>query len=565
MNYNVRVILTFVISMLIITVWQEYYIKPISHENPVQQKSVEKIDLQARVTPKKLESPQASIAVTAQHRLAFDNENISGSINLIGARLDDLVLKKHYETLEGKNQVRLLAPADSDQGYFVEFGWLNEGNKNVTLPNSNSIWRTDSVKAEAGSNITLYWLSPEGVRFEINYKFDDQFMFAIEQRVTNQSNKTIKLRTYSLLNRFDPGDFADPDERKNMMVHEGFIGTFDQTLKEISYSDIRDEKGGLELAQQSKWLGFSDKYWFTALIPHTKVKSTVNLSHYILHEKDRYQADIMSDGFALNQGDLNQQSYMLFVGPKELDAIDRYQDMYDITLFDRSIDFGILYFLTKPTLILLHNFYTFVGNFGLAILLLTLVIKTALFPLAYKGYKGMNKLKELQPEVQAIQKRYKEEPMRIQQEIMKLYKKNKTNPMSGCLPLLAQMPVFIALYKVLSVSIEMRHAPFYGWIKDLSYRDPTSVFNLFGLIPWNPPAFMVIGVLPIFMAITMYVQQRMNPEPADPTQARVMRLMPVIFLVLFASFPSGLVLYWSFSNILSIVQQYYIKRLGGKK
>ena len=344
----------------------------------------------------------------------------------------------------------------------------------------------------------------------------------------------------------------------NAILHEGAISVVNGKLEEVTFDDIISDKK-VVYENNSSWIGFSDKYWLTALIPSFQNKA--RFSEFDSVSGNRFQVDQMSAPINIKKSEFAEATTLFFAGAKELEVLDNYQDDFGIALFDRSVDFGILYFVTKPIFILLNYFHKFSGNFGIAILLLTVVIKIGLFPLAYKGFKGMNKLKDLQPMMAELKEKYSGDAIAFQQATLALYKREKVNPMAGCLPIILQMPIFFALYKVLYVTIEMRHAPFLGWIKDLSVPDPTSIFNLFGLLPWSVPSFLMIGVLPILMALTMFVQQRLNPEPTDPMQAKIMKMLPLIFLFMFSSFPSGLILYWAWSNTLSILQQLFIKQI----
>jgi YidC/Oxa1 family membrane protein insertase len=385
-------------------------------------------------------------------------------------------------------------------------------------------------------------------------------MFSIKQYVENKSSHKLELGNYATISRVKSESIDD-----NMLIHEGAIGVFDDTLKELSYDDLADK--GKVVMPNVGWLGFSDKYWLTTLMPSASSEVISKFSVTSKNGINRYQASINSkDSQVISPGENGQWSIIyLFSGAKELELLDLYEKDLDIKLFDRAVDFGVLYFITKPIFELLHQLYDWVGNFGFAILLLTVLIKMLLFPLAHKGFKGMNRLKALQPKMMELKEKLSDKPQEFQKAMIDLYRKEKVNPMGGCLPIVLQIPIFFALYKVLYVTIEMRHAPFIWWIGDLSAPEGISIFNLFGLLSFGVPQFLMIGVFPILMALTMVIQQRLNPQPTDPIQAQVMRLLPLIFLFMFASFPSGLVIYWTWSNILSIAQQLLIKYLEKPK
>lgn len=382
-------------------------------------------------------------------------------------------------------------------------------------------------------------------------------MFTVSQRVENTGTEPVSLYPYGLIRRWDT-----PPTAGFFILHEGPIGVLGGTLEEIDYDDLQED-GDIELPSDGGWLGITDKYWLTALVPDQESTLTANFRHSLSDGQDRYQVDYLRNQIRLSPGNTIEVVDRLFVGAKEVSLLDQYREDYGIPLFDRAVDFGWFYFLTKPLFYVLHWFYERVGNYGVAILLLTLLVKILFYPLANKSYRSMSQMKKLQPEMMKMREQYGDDKARMNQELMALYKKEKVNPMSGCLPIVVQIPVFFALYKVLFVSIEMRHAPFFGWIQDLSAPDPTTVFNLFGLIPWDPPAFLMIGVWPLLMGATMLLQQRLNPQPADPMQAKIMMMLPLMFIFLFATFPAGLVIYWTWNNVLSIAQQWVImKRMG---
>ena len=376
----------------------------------------------------------------------------------------------------------------------------------------------------------------------------------------NQSDQAVTLYPYGLVRRW-----GTPEISGFFILHEGPIGVLDEQLTEIDYSDLAEEGGEIKQDSGNGWIGISDKYWLAALIPDQAAGFTAKFQHYLNNGEDRYQTDYLRPAMTVPAGSSIEVTDRLFAGAKEVDLLDGYAADLNIPLFDRAVDFGWFYWLTKPFFYVLHFFYELVGNYGIAILMLTLLVKIVFFPLANKSYRSMSAMKKLQPEMTRIREQAGDDKMRMQKEMMELYKKEKVNPMSGCLPIIVQIPVFFALYKVLFVSIEMRHAPFFGWIQDLSAPDPTSFFNLFGLIPFDPPSFLMIGIWPLLMGITMFLQTKLNPQPADPMQAKVMLFLPLMFIFLFATFAAGLVIYWTWNNVLSIAQQWVIMRRMGVK
>jgi len=559
LSENTRLLIASTLCLAILYFWQTMYVEPmIDEQKTSQQELIDNTISSSQVPHEKSQIVTRDVALKQASRINFENDKVKASINLMGARLDDLILKNYkVSTEEGAPSVHLLSPSQTNDVYFAEFGWLSAGSK-IQTPNSSTIWNATS---EGESKYSLHWQNPQGVMFKIHLSLNKDYMFDVSQEVVNNSGTQVNLTPYSLISRV-----KKDDDNENTLIHEGAIGVFGETLHEVSFSDLTSDAKQSFSGQQTDWIGFSDKYWLTALIPSDKagIKSDFRMTKY--HNQDRYQISLAGTETIIDAGSTTKFDSKFFAGAKEIDLLDAYETNNNIKLFDRAVDFGMLYFITKPIFILLHYFYDMIGNFGVAILLLTVFIKLLLFPLAHKGFKGMNRLKDLQPKMTAIKEKYKDKPQEFQKALMDLYRKEKVNPMAGCLPILLQIPIFFALYKVLSVTIEMRHAPFFGWIVDLSVPDPMTFVNLFGLIPWDPPLFLSIGIFPVLMALTMYIQQRLNPEPADPVQAKVMRLMPVVFLFMFASFPSGLVIYWTWSNVLSILQQSLIKKIEpGKK
>ncbi len=564
MSQNIRLVIASTLAALVIFVWQTLYVDPMIKEAKEEQQRIELIRPKIskfKAMAFQVENREELIEASSGSRIKFANNSIEGSINLIGARIDDLVLTKYHTTQEkGSKNVILMSPSKTKEAYFIEFGWLAQQNANIQVPDAHTKWHADKNSLKANETLTLKHINSQGIEFIVQIHLDANYLFKITQKVINHLSHKITLSNYGLINRTNKTASED-----TMIIHEGAIGVFEGKLNEITYPDI----SSAEKIEFNKfdWIGFSDKYWLSAMIPVNNSELSSKLSVSSVYNTKRFQASFNSDhGTEIETGQAAQwPEVMVFAGAKELDILDKYESIYNIKLFDRAVDFGILYFITKPIFELLHYFYDLVGNFGIAILILTVFIKLLLFPLAHKGFKGMNRLKELQPKMAALKEKYGNDASSFQRALLDMYKKEKVNPMGGCLPILLQIPIFFALYKVLYVTIEMRQAPFFGWIKDLSAPDPYSITNLFGLIPWDPPHFLMIGIFPILMALTMFIQQRLNPEPSDPVQAKVMKCLPLIFLFMFSSFPSGLVIYWTWSNILSILQQILIKKLESPK
>lgn len=501
-------------------------------------------------------SATREMALEATPRVPIDNGRLHGSIALAGGRIDDLTLVDYRQSVEpGAPEIELLNPAGAADTYFAEFGWVAAGD--VPVPNADTIWETTGERLTASAPVSFRWDNGQGLAFTKTVRLDNNYMFTIERSVENNSGEAVTLYPYSLISRW-----GTPDTMGFYILHEGPIGVMDGKLSEIDYSDLQ---GGNQEQFQSTggWAGFTDKYWLTALVPDQTATVETNFRNVQRGSQDRYQVDYLGQGRVVPAGASIAVTDHFFAGAKEVDKLDGYSEEYGIPLFDRAVDFGWFYFLTKPFFHVLTFFNSVLGNYGLAILSLTLMVKLLFFPLANKSYRSMSQMKRLQPEMVKLRERYENDKPKMQQELMALYKREKVNPMAGCLPILVQIPVFFALYKVLFVSIEMRHAPFFGWIRDLSAPDPTTVFNLFGLLPFSAPSFLMIGVWPILMAMTMWLQFKLNPQPADPIQAKVMAFLPLIFLFLFATFPAGLVIYWTWNNILSIGQQWLIMRRMG--
>jgi YidC/Oxa1 family membrane protein insertase len=488
-------------------------------------------------------------ALTENNRIQFENNDVVGSISLKGAIIDDLTFKKYNVELNGKEKVVLLNPRKVENGYFVESGFVTT-NKNIDIPNSSTLWEISGNKKLTKNNpIKLTWKNPQGITFEKQIILDDQFLFTVKEKVINSTDKTYSFYSYGQIIRN-----KKPEISGFYILHEGFQSVLNNELIEEDYEDIQEKKFSRNAS--TGWLGIGDKYWITSIIPpkNRDFKTTFDY-------KKKFRANYIStEGIEVGPNQTIEEEIQIIIAAKRVETIDSYAASLNINKFDLVIDFGILYWLTKPLWHAIDYFFKLLGNYGLAIIAVTICIRLVFFPLANFSFKSMGKMKLLQPEMTRLKLLHKEDKMKLQQEMMALYKREGVNPMSGCLPILVQIPVFFALYKVLFVTIEMRHMPFYGWIKDLSDKDPTSVFNLFGLIPWDPPSFLIIGAWPIAMGISMFIQQKLNPAPPDPVQAKIFMFFPVFLTVILAPFPAGLVIYWTFNNIFTLIQQYYIQR-----
>jgi len=496
-------------------------------------------------------APVAPEAAVAQGpRIPIRTPVLSGSISLAGARIDDLVLTRFNQTVErGSQQVRLFAPSGAVGSHFAAFGFF-EG---PGAPPADALWRASGTELAPGKPVTLSWTNAQAQTFEIVIAVNRNYLFDVTHRITNRGAQVAVARPFGLVAR--TGQSADPD---NFVAHVGPVAVFANSLEQPNFSDVRDEgAAGLRFAATGGWLGFSDKYWLSALIADPAAAVEASFRH---GAGDRFQADMARPALVAAPGATVEARSRLFAGAKEVAVLRGIKRDLGIQRFDDAIDWGWFWFIAKPMFDLLHFLFTLVGNFGVAIMLLTLVVRLLLFPIANKQYASMNRMKELAPKLKEIQERHKGDPQALQQAMMKMYQTEKVNPLAGCLPILLQIPIFFALYKVLLLSIEMRHQPFALWIRDLSAPDPLTPLNLFGLLPFTPPAFIAIGVLPILLGVTMWLQQKMNPAPLDPIQAKVFSIMPWLFMVLMAPFAAGLQLYWATNNVLSIAQQWWLTK-----
>ncbi len=547
-----NVIAAIALSTAVIVLYSLFFMpeKPVSNKNLIKKNQIE----QTSDTPS-LDQKETSIQVSREdaikqsQRIKFENQSIIGSINLKGAAIDDLTFKNYNTDLESNKKVTLLGPRNIENGYLIESGFVTS-DKNIDIPTSESIWRViGNNKLTDQSSIKLIWTNNQGITFEKEISLDDKYLFTIRQSVINSSNNKYDFYSYGQIIRN-----KIPEISNFYILHEGLIATLDDELIEEDYDDIQEKK--FTRTAQKGWLGIGDKYWITSLIPPSGREFKTTFDY-----KKKFRANfIITEPLELDSNGKIEEEFQIIVAAKRVDIIDGYAESLNIDKFDLAIDWGFLYFITKPLFFGIDYFFKLLGNYGLAIIAITICIRLAFFPLANFSFRSMAKMKALQPEMVRLKELHKDDKMKLQQEMMALYKKEKVNPMSGCLPILVQIPVFFALYKVLFVTIEMRQMPFFGWIQDLSERDPTSIFNLFGLLPYDVPSFLVIGAWPVAMGVSMWVQQKLNPAPTDPMQAKIFMFFPLFLTVILAPFPSGLVIYWTVNNILTMAQQVFIMK-----
>ncbi len=504
--------------------------------------------------------PSRAQIMGAFKRIKIATPRLRGSVTLRGARLDDLVLADYRETVDDdSDNITLLSPPGAPNPYYAQFGWVAIDH-NVKVPGPDTVWSANHARLTARNPVTLTWDNGQGQVFTQVISIDQHFMFTVGQSVRNSGAKAVAVRPYGLISRT-----GTPEISGFFILHEGLLGVFNETLAEVDYDDLQED-GKVEQNSTGGWIGITDKFWLTALIPDQKTTTDSRFLHGKQGEKDKYQVDFLGPTQSIAPGSSATASNKLFAGAKEVRLLDGYREDLGIVRFDLAVDWGWLWFLTKPIFQALIYFNNFIGNFGLAIMLLTVLIKLAFFPLANKSYRAMSRMKKLQPLMTEIREQYGDDKQRQQQEMMALYKRENANPMAGCFPILIQIPVFFALYKVLFVTIEMRHAPFFGWIQDLSAPDPLALLTVFGLVQWDVPEILEIvniGIWPIIMGLTMFLQQKLNPQPADATQAKIFMMLPIVFTFLLGRFPAGLVIYWAWNNLLSITQQWVIMRRMG--
>ncbi len=576
---NNNLLIAVVLSMAVMLGWQFFYAGP-------QMKQQQERAARERLTQAEKEAPgkdvqapprdsshpsaapttatRAEALARSPSRIAIDTPSLKGSINLKGGLIDDLVLEKYRETVDPKSpEVVLFSPPDAPDAYYAKFGWLDAGASQVPLPTMETQWQAKTTgPLTPTSPVELTWENGQGLIFHRTISIDDKYMMKIVEEVENKSPTAVTLRPFGLLYRL-----GKPKTPAYSVIHEGLIGVpGDAGLQEIAYKDAVEDGGSKTFDNKvGGWLGITDKYWAATLIPDQKLPYTATLGGHKStgQTAEFFTADYAVPALSIAPGQRQGTEGRLYAGAKQVRVVEAYEKNLGIEKFELLIDWGWFYFITKPLYYLIEWLYGILGNFGLAILAVTVLVKAAFFPLANKSYESMAKMKKLQPQMEELRERYKDDKAKQQQELMELYKKEKINPLAGCLPILIQIPVFFALYKVLFVSIDMRHAPFFGWIKDLSAPDPTTIFNLFGLLPFAPPEFLHIGAWPIIMGLTMWVQMQLNPPQPDPVQQQIFSWMPLLFTFLLASFPAGLVIYWAWNNVLSVAQQWYITRKQG--
>ena len=490
-------------------------------------------------------------------RVTFDNSKIKGSINLEGGIIDDLVLEEYRETLDPTSDfITYLNPLGSQDAYYLDTGWVSPDSA-IELPNNKSIWKADKSSIGMNDPVKLTWQNSQNITFEKIITLDEHYLFSVDQRVINNSGKSFDLYPFGLSKRQ-----GIPEMENFFILHEGPLSITDSVLKEYDYDDLKDKKK-IKLNSVGGWIGMTDKYWQTAIISDQNEPIQQTYSYSYVENTDNFQTDLVGTKIVVGEGDNISHNLKLFAGPKIVSVIDQYMDEYGVQEFDRSVDFGWFYFLTKPIFHVLEFIFGYVGNFGWAIIIFTLLMRICFFPLAQQSFKSMAKMKKLGPELQRLKEQYGDDRAGMQKEMMALYKREKANPIAGCLPILLQIPVFFALYKVLFVTIEMRHAPFIGWISDLSAPDPLGLLTLFGFVDWNVPGILQlfnIGIWPILMGISMFLQQKLNPAPVDKMQAKIFMFLPIVFTFVLGGFAAGLVIYWTTNNVLSMAQQYVIQR-----
>ena len=547
-----NVIAAIALSSAVIVLYSLFFIPEKSNTN---QNLTEKNKIEQNTDTPTLDQKEPLVQISREEalkqneRIQFENKSIIGSISLKGAAIDDLTFKNYNTSLENNEKVILLGPRNIENGYLIESGFVTS-DKDINIPDSNTTWSLiGNNKLTEKSPIKLSWSNNQGLTFEKEISLDDKYLFTIKQSVSNSTNKKYDFYSYGQIIRN-----KIPEISNFYILHEGLIATLDDELIEEDYDDIQEKK--FSRTSQKGWLGIGDKYWITSLIPPKNKEFKTTFDY-----KKKFRANfIATEPLELVANGKVEEKLQIIVAAKRVDIIDSYAENLNIDKFDLVIDWGFLYFITKPLFFAIDYFFKLLGNYGLAIIAVTICIRLAFFPLANFSFRSMAKMKALQPEMVRLKELHKDDKMKLQQEMMALYKKEKVNPMSGCLPILVQIPVFFALYKVLFVTIEMRQMPFYGWIHDLSERDPTSLFNLFGLLPYDVPSFLVIGAWPVAMGVSMWIQQKLNPAPTDAMQAKIFMFFPLFLTVILAPFPSGLVIYWTVNNILTMAQQVFIMK-----
>ena len=550
-----NVIFAIVLSFAVLLSWSLFFETPqVEKQNENQQTEVVKknnttnSDVPTVDTKNGAQAISREISIEGSDRFYFENKNVKGSIALKGALIDDIVFKNYKEEINDNRKVVYLNPKETKDGYFIETGWATSNLEKASVPSPDSEWKVKgNKKLLPGNPVIIEWNNKSGLIFRKKIELDDKFLFKVTQEVQNNTKEKVELYPYAQITRNQ-----SPDITNFYILHEGFIGVFDEQLEEIDYDDIKEKKE--KYSAEEGWLGITDKYWMTALVPENDQSFKAEFLY-----KNAFKANyILNKPIVVSPSSSKTAETKVFVAAKEVRVVDGYAESENIKKFDLVIDWGWFYFFTKPLFFVMDYLFHLTKNFGIAIVLVTASVRILFFPLANYSFRSMAKMKILQPEMLRLKELHKDDKVKIQQEMMTLYKREKVNPLSGCLPILIQIPFFFAIYKMLFISLEMRHQPFFGWIKDLSAQDPTSIFNIFGLIPWDPPSFLIIGVWPVLMGATMFLQQKLNPTPPDPIQAKIFMFFPLFLTIILAPFPSGLVVYWTINNILTIAQQWII-------
>jgi YidC/Oxa1 family membrane protein insertase len=584
MSDQKNTILAIVLSALVFIGWQYFFGLPqMEKQKQVAQQQTQQQQTQLQPPAPGESRPQAPGQVPAtapgaelsredalakSPRVRIDTPRVTGSIALTGGRIDDVSLPTYRETVDPNSPpIVLLSPSGSPHPFYAEFGWVAAAGANVKVPGADTVWRQQgSGDLGIGRPVRLAWDNGAGLEFRRTIAVDDKYLFTVQDEVANHGTAGVTLFPYALVSRH-----GTPPTLGYYILFEGLIGVLGDKLQEVKYTDIEKEKLQEFKDVKNGWLGFTDKYWAAALVPETTARFDAKFTAGSIGTLKTYQTDYLLDARTIAPGASASATARLFAGAKEVATVNGYEKDLGLNRFKLLIDWGMFWFITQPMFAVIDYFFRLVGNFGVAILIVTVLVKLVFFPLANKSYASMAKMKTVQPQMALIRERFPDDKVKQQQEMMELYKKEKINPIAGCLPIAIQIPVFFSLYKVLFITIEMRHAPFYGWIKDLSAPDPTNVFTLFGLIPWNPTSvpllgtYLVLGVWPLIMGVTMWVQMKLNPTPPDPTQKMIFDWMPIIFTFMLASFSAGLVIYWAWNNSLSVLQQSVIMHKNGAK
>ena len=556
MENQKNLFLAIIISMAIIFGFQLLVPQPERVPVPEETNTQESVSLDIQSTTSAILLDRKQV-LEETVRVTFDNSKINGSINLEGGFIDDLILEEYRETLDPTSDfIGFLNPLGSEDAYYLDTGWVSP-DSSIELPNNQSKWTADKSAIGINDPVKITWTNSQNITFEKIITLDEHYLFSVDQRVINNSDKSFDLYPFGLSKRQ-----GLPEMQNFFILHEGPLSVTDGVLEEYDYDDLK-EKQKIKLNSVGGWIGMTDKYWQTAIIPNQNEPIQQTYSYSFVENIDNFQTDLVGAKIVVGNGDNISHNLKLFAGPKIVGVIEQYMDEYGVQEFDRSVDFGWFYFLTKPIFHVLEFIFGYVGNFGWAIIIFTILMRICFFPLAQQSFKSMAKMKKLGPELQRLKEQYGDDRAGMQKEMMALYKREKANPIAGCLPILLQIPVFFALYKVLFVTIEMRHAPFIGWIHDLSAPDPLGLLTLFGFVDWSVPGILQlfnIGIWPILMGISMFLQQKLNPAPVDKMQAKIFMFLPIVFTFVLGGFAAGLVIYWTTNNVLSMAQQYVIQR-----